>query len=242
MPGRTVYENLHLGSQSEEVTDLQQTLVKWMPAWKNRLKADGFYGEQTAKALGTFKEVYGLGRDGKSIDPRTAFALRDISSGEFWRVQPDTNALPYHMAPDKGALYNLAVHGYPFDEVTRLPELKDLAGKRPDEMISYQDYPLQARAAYPLARLERDMRKEGYGLQVTCTTSGEHLSWQHPAGRAADFAITWKGQYIDDLGASAMAHHSERVAALAERNGLAAVNEYLIKTPYGNGVHLHVQV
>ena len=66
--------------------------------------------------------------------------------------------------------------------------------------------------ARDLARLEGAMKKEGYGMHITCTMGGRHSSWEHPAGRAVDFAVLKNGTYIDDLGWNAMAHRAVKSA------------------------------
>lgn len=242
IPGRVMYENLHLGSHGQDVENLQRTLVKWMPSWKPFVEADGVYGEKTAQAVAAFSEIYGFEKGGGAIGPRAGFALRDIDSGEFWKRDAKTDAYPYKMAPNGPTLYGRAMRGYPFDEALSLDTLRQLAKSSPSKMVKIQGYSMQARAAYPLERLRTEMKKHGYAMHVTCTTEGQHASWEHPAGRAVDFAVLYHGVYIDDLGASATRAHSERVTSMAARVGLRPLNEYHIKTTFSTGPHIHVAI
>ena len=63
------------------------TRLDYRADWAAGIPRDepGVYGEETMKLATLFKAVYGTGRDGGSIDEKTARLLSAVESGAFWK-------------------------------------------------------------------------------------------------------------------------------------------------------------
>lgn len=208
------------GASGPEVRALQRSLVTWMPAWKGRLAVDGEYGPQTAAALEVFKRVYGLGKDGNSLDPRTRRALAT------YRSRPRPLARP--------KLYEKArKHGFPFDREERIRETARL---HPHDMVELGGHRMQAELAIRVLNFEHKVKTLDPHDEVilTCTTEGTHGSPAHAEGRAVDMVILHDGRDISD-------EESWKYADLAESCGLHVFNEYAYDSRYKTGPHLHAE-
>lgn len=223
--GQAVYDRvwsqlrLGKGDRGQEVKELQRALVTWMPSWKGKLAVDGDYGPETAAALDTFKRCYGLGKDGNSLDARTARALRT------YRSQPRPLARP--------RLYEKArKHGFPFDREQRI---RELATRQPRSLVQWQGHPMQAATAVRYVDFMRKVENCGYKPYITATTGGVHSSSAHGEGRAVDVVIE------DPSGRPITSAQSWQFARLAEQSQLSVFNEYVYDSRYQTGPHLHLE-
>lgn len=86
--------------------------------WAASLRRDepGVFGDETMKMATLFKAVYGTGRDGGSIDEKTAALLSAVESGAFWKesLAPEKSAggaALYRAARFLGAPYQMGGSG-----------------------------------------------------------------------------------------------------------------------------------
>ena len=84
-----LYSELKYGSKSHEIKNVQQALNKWLP--KLKLKTNGVYNSQTAKAISLFKAIYNTGSEGKMIGKETSRLLLGLIDGSFWKYDPSKN-------------------------------------------------------------------------------------------------------------------------------------------------------
>lgn len=207
------------GDHSNDVRELQKALVTWMPSWRGKLACSGRYDPQTAAALGVFKRVYGLGKDGNSLDPATRQALRT------YRSQPRPLKSP--------KLYELArKHGFPFDRERRV---REHARTHPRDLVEVDGHMMQAATAVRYFDFDRRVRQLGYRTFITATTEGVHSSSAHGEGRAVDCVIE------DIQGCPITPWQSPRFADLGEDAGFGVFNEYLEDSTYKTGAHLHLE-
>lgn len=199
-----------------QVKLLQDSLVKWMPSWKGKLKCDGNYGTSTKEALQYFKNIYGLGKDGTSVDEKTAKALLEIKDGSFW----DENNTKYKKSKFGNTLYNLAERsGYPASDDSNVmkeigsngkplhespnhpvclnnDEVRAVHSFDSERIVSYRSgniFQMKASAAKKFVDFKQAFSKQfpGYSVDVTSTMepSTKHSDTNHYNGTAVDFVF-----------------------------------------------------
>lgn len=102
---------------------------------------------------------------------------------------------------------------------------------RPEAIVSYQGYDMQAQTASRFIRLEQLIKESfpGRGVHITSTVNGTHSDPNHPAGKAVDFVV-------DGL----TAEESKIVEGLCIRAGFKPYNEYIYSSTYKTGDHMHI--
>jgi len=242
LPGR----RLGVGTRGKEVAHIQAALIKWMPSWRNRLAVDGVYGQQTKKAVEFFKRTYGLGKDGTSLDAKSARYLREVRDGTFWVP----NSPPRHLrAPDMEKRYQRALKsGYPFDVPANTggngltpDQVRAIARSDPARLVKYKGFEGQALTFKRYIELEKSVSEKfpGYHAAITCTTEGSHSSSAHGEGRAVDFVLE---RDRDNYRPAASEFEAGELDALALKNGFHPYNEYLNDSTYKTGEHMHVEM
>lgn len=238
---------LTMGARGEAVTELQKSLLQWMPGWKDRLAVDGFYGKRTRKAVEFFKRTYGLGRDGGAVDTKTQRYLQEIRDGSFW-IGGAHGPGRHPRLPGMERRYQKALRtGYPFDEPAQggatglAPDaIRRLAAEDPHRMIRYKGFRGQAITFKRYLELEKAVARTfpGYHAAITCTTDGVHSSSAHAEGRAIDLVLERDADgYRPDRGE----FDTAALAALAPKNGFVPYDEYVHPSTYKSGPHLHVE-
>jgi peptidoglycan hydrolase-like protein with peptidoglycan-binding domain len=238
--GSKVFSGLHEGSRGDKVRALQQTLITWMPEWKGVLAVDGIYGPQTNKALEIFKKVNGFGRDGSSMDERSAAALDGVSRGDvlcFASSDGSTGKMKEKLQMAGAGSRSISCSGALEYSAAR-QRIADIAEASPRAIVRYQNHSLQASTAARFIELEKEtaQRFPGMRLLITSTMDGRHQDPGHPAGTSIDFVAADAGYQPIDISAK----QSQQLEQVCRDCGFETYNEYLRDSRYKTGPHMHV--
>jgi peptidoglycan hydrolase-like protein with peptidoglycan-binding domain len=238
---------LRLGHRGPEVERLQRDLLRWMPGWKGKLEVDGVFGPVTRRALEFFKRTYGVGRDGRSLDPRTARMLSEVEDGTFWTRNPDGRPR-YQRRPEMERRYQKALKtGYPLEAPNprgglSVEEVQRIARESPHKLVRYQGHWGEAVMFKRYIELEKAVRQQypGYHLEITATTEGQHSEGSpHYAGRAIDCVLVRDSDGYVPYGYEIDSTALER---LGSQTGFLPYNEYVYSSAYKTGDHMHLEM
>jgi len=245
----SLFDGLAEGAQGEGVKELQRTLVRWNPSWKKSLHVDGIYGPITHHALEVFKKAHGYGRDGSSVDGRTAGALGLIAEGKSAVARNGReecgDLIINGWIGKAGRVQKASAINTPGEkrdeEYPASPaaiRIKKAAHTAPSSLVTYQGHRMQAFVAFDFIRLEQLVGKHFPGSRalITSTMTGRHLSGAHYEGRAIDFVLT--GRDGESLNLSA--GKARALEQLCRDSGFSTYNEYLNDSPYKTGPHMHI--
>jgi hypothetical protein len=220
--------------------------VKWNPSWKKSLAVDGLYGPVTHHALEVFKKTCGYGKDGSSVDGRSAGALNALAKGVGATPGVEDSDLTVKgWIGQANELQKTSAPTFPgierdedFPTTSAALRIKKAAGTNPSSYVTYQNHRMQAHTAFNFIKLEQQIGRRFPGTQalITSTMDGRHMSGAHYEGRAIDFVLL--GTHGELLNLS-----TQKALALEQvcrDSGFSTYNEYLKDSPYKTGPHMHI--